>query len=486
MGNKKLIKQKIKRELYITKDNKLIVMEAVMNSLQYKVMNYFMIQAVECGQLKDIHVRATELIKATNSKDTSYTAVLRNLTRTIVKTSIHIEEPSTTNEKKWTDMALITKMSYENGILTCDFNDEIRPYLFGDLHSFTKSQYIYIASCKTYSAMRMYEICNSWINTTKIVYYDISKWRAILGAMGNSYLKFSHFRQRVFEPAIKEVNQKTDITIKPEYIKEGRAVTHIRLHVFSKADQPNGKMEIEKRNVTSIITKSASNVLQKPLTKGKRIEESLDGFTGLELGCLERMKTNYKLPEKIAVEYLKKYGIVYCQKQMEYTRKQHKEGNVRNIGGYLRTAIEQDYAGSKRTQEQARKAEIEEHKDKRDWNLSAVGIEKHKPGDYYPEEVEPNISRRKTNKRAQKLWNSILELSKKTNNKGMMELTGIKPFLTNVIAYKATDTELYLELPSDFVKEMFSKMYGSKLNALATRANGCETIVKISAPGQNS
>ena len=67
LGNKKLIKQKIKRELYITKDNKLIVMEAVMNSLQYKVMNYFMIQAVECGQLKDIHVRATELIKATNS-----------------------------------------------------------------------------------------------------------------------------------------------------------------------------------------------------------------------------------------------------------------------------------------------------------------------------------------------------------------------------------------------------------------------------------
>ena len=191
----------------------------------------------------------------------------------------------------------------------------------------------------------------------------------------------------------------------------------------------------------------------------------------------------------MAAEYLLSYGILYCQEQMEYTRQQHKAGNVRNIGGYLREAIEQDYAGSKYVQKQARQAEIDEHQDKMAWNLSAVGIEpaaKEPPReDLSPqgktENGETDI-RREKDKEAQELWNKILNLSKSPIYKQLMDLNGISPFLPNVVAYKANATELYLEVSNDFAKEWFNEHYSTKLNALASIVNGCETVVKVTAP----
>lgn len=501
MGERQLAKQHIKRGLWLTKDNKLIVMEAVMNPLEYKVMNYFMIRAVECGQLKGIQVRASDLIKDTNLKKTGYTDVLRKLTKTIVKTSIHIEEPSVGNKKHWTDMALIPKMDYDDGILTCDFNDELRPYIFGELQSFTKSQYAYIASCRTYSAMRMYEICNSWRKTTRVAYYDLPKWRAILGAMGKSYLKFPHFRQRILESAIKEVSEKTDLMIKPEYIKTGRAITHIKMHIFPKSESQNVLFETEpQKKVAPVIAEMPVEASQEPQgrpktekrtpTKGMAPKELLDVLTDQEIDCMEKMKKKYKLSEKLAAEYLLNYGILYCQEQMEYTRQQHSAGNVRNIGGYLREAIEQDYAGSKHVQKQARQAESDEHQDKMAWNLSAVGIdpvamkqpvEALRPQGKTEDDGETDI-RREQDKEAQELWNKILNLSKSPIYKHLMDLTGISPFLPRVVAYKTNATELYLEVSNNFVKEWFDEHYSTKLNALASIVNGHETVVKVNAP----
>ena len=42
-----------------------------------------------------------------------------------------------------------------------------------------------------------------------------------------SYTKFSHFKDRVLEPAIIEIDYYTDLNVEYNFIKTGRAITHI-------------------------------------------------------------------------------------------------------------------------------------------------------------------------------------------------------------------------------------------------------------------
>ena len=41
------------------------------------------------------------------------------------------------------------------------------------------------------------------------------------------YTKISHFKDRVLEPAIEEIDNMTDLEVECDYIKEGRQITHI-------------------------------------------------------------------------------------------------------------------------------------------------------------------------------------------------------------------------------------------------------------------
>ena len=40
------------------------------------------------------------------------------------------------------------------------------------------------------------------------------------------YTKISHFKDRVLEPAIEEIDNMTDLEVECDYIKEGRQITH--------------------------------------------------------------------------------------------------------------------------------------------------------------------------------------------------------------------------------------------------------------------
>ena len=95
------------------------------------------------------------------------------------------------------------------------------------------------------------------------------------------------------------------------------------------------------------------------------------GLNDREIDCVKRMADVYNLKEVVAVKYVKGYGILYCQENMEYVRNVKKAGNARNPSGYLIQALENDYAGSHKAIERAKEKEKAEHADKAEWNRTA-------------------------------------------------------------------------------------------------------------------
>ena len=87
------------------------------------------------------------------------------------------------------------------------------------------------------------------------------------------YTKISHFKDRVLEPAIEEIDNMTDLEVEYNYIKTGRQITHI---VFSFDEKSSIGMAITRRLQDSVIEpenrKAHREMMKKIEAKRKQIK----------------------------------------------------------------------------------------------------------------------------------------------------------------------------------------------------------------------
>ncbi|WP_326519607.1 replication initiation protein RepM [Acinetobacter sp. CAAS 2-6] len=94
-----------------------------------------------------------------------------------------------------------------------------------------------------YSA-RLYELLIQWRSTGKVPIIDLGDFREQLGIGINEYQRMHHFKARVLEPAIKEINEKTDIKAEYEQHKKGRVISGFSFK-FKKKSQPKSKKTLD-------------------------------------------------------------------------------------------------------------------------------------------------------------------------------------------------------------------------------------------------
>ena len=99
----------------------------------------------------------------------------------------------------------------------------------------------------------MYELLIAWREVGKVPQIELSEFRAKLGVEDNEYKAMNHFKSRVLEPSIKQINQHTDITVSYEQHKRGRTITGFSFK-FKQKSQP--KIEVKRdRNTPDFFIK---------------------------------------------------------------------------------------------------------------------------------------------------------------------------------------------------------------------------------------
>ena len=96
-----------------------------------------------------------------------------------------------------------------------------------------------------YSA-RLYELLIQWRSTGKVPIIDLGDFREQLGIGVNEYQRMHHFKARVLEPAIKEINEKTDIKAEYEQHKKGRIISGFSFK-FKKKSQPKSEKVLDSK-----------------------------------------------------------------------------------------------------------------------------------------------------------------------------------------------------------------------------------------------
>ena len=174
----------------------------------------------------------------------------------------------------WVKMQLLMLTKYEDGLLTTSIYPELFPY-FKEAQErlFTRFNIQNIKPLTSIHAIRMYELAKQ---------FDDTGWREIsleefrrMMKIEDKYKQVKDLKKRVLEPAKRQINERTDINIDYELIKQGRRYTKIRLKISK------NKQRVERKENKRLIENGNFAELEAKLNKqykGKAIKGD-DGLT---------------------------------------------------------------------------------------------------------------------------------------------------------------------------------------------------------------
>lgn len=112
------------------------------------------------------------------------------------------------------------------------FHRDMMPFLQHLKTEYTQYKLWYTMTMHSEYSLRLYELLKS-VAGKELWYFEIAELKKIF--MCENYKQFCHFRQRVIEPAVAEINGKTDITVTYELFKDGRSYVGIEFYINHKS-----------------------------------------------------------------------------------------------------------------------------------------------------------------------------------------------------------------------------------------------------------
>ena len=121
------------------------------------------------------------------------------------------------------------------GQIAISFAPDIIPYLSQLKGSFTRYELKHIGNMKSTYGIRLYELLMQWKNKgSREVEIE---WLKRQFELDSSYNRMFDLKKRVIDPAVKDINTYSNLTVDWEQRKTGRAVTHL-IFTFSEKKQP--------------------------------------------------------------------------------------------------------------------------------------------------------------------------------------------------------------------------------------------------------
>ncbi|NCQ40296.1 replication initiation protein [Shewanella vesiculosa] len=118
------------------------------------------------------------------------------------------------------------------GKLTLGFSPWIEPYLTKLYKQFTSYKLAQVSKLKSIYSIRLFEFINQFKKTGKLS-IDIEKFKERL-ELKSGYSRFYNLKKRVIEPAVKELSEKSNISIDWKPIKSGRNTKQLEFTFYEK------------------------------------------------------------------------------------------------------------------------------------------------------------------------------------------------------------------------------------------------------------
>jgi len=230
--------------------------------------------------------------------------------------------------KEVTNWLSYVKYIKGSGIISLEFHKSLKPYLLQLKSHFTQYHLNHVIDFKSQYSMRLYELLK--MEAFKVDkngqferIFDVNEYRNLLGVDTKDYPLFANFKQKVIQPAIREITDKTDLIIADvKYGKTGRKVTNMTFFVGVRSEYDTKLRQANLR---------IEDIQPEKENENHPVIESL-----ISLGFSFEIATKYK----------NKHGVKKIERNIAYTLAKKQEGLIKDIPAYLNIAIENDYGGA--------------------------------------------------------------------------------------------------------------------------------------------
>jgi hypothetical protein len=258
--------------------------------------------------------------------------------------------------------AWLSSVKYRKGRGYADvsFHPDLKPLLLLMKSHYTEYPKDAIRGLRSKYGFRFYD----WLASYKYkgnggVFYrtfTIAEIREKMALRKDEYTFFKDLRVRVIDPAIKDINDNTDLRVLDvEYIKSGRSFDEIKITA-----------EPKKQRQLAISEESEPKQIEK-LTAPKSMPEEQKSASPL----IDKLMT-VGVSVSTAKKWLEKFGENRIKQNLAYSLAKQKEGKVKtSLTGYLAKSIEENWGegfedAAKKSIDPQRKAEAEVYKKERE------------------------------------------------------------------------------------------------------------------------
>lgn len=244
---------------------------------------------------------------------------------------------------------IYAKMDYfpQQGLLI-KFDDEMKPYILDILNqSYTRYALKHVFPLSSEYGWRIMELLLEYQGYLKrgksFIYrkFTMSEIRFLLNVPEGKYEgRTDHFKEKVLDNPIEEINEKTIYHVWYDAYKEGRKIAGFTLYMEQKHDDDGATVPPEEVAALDDVPTTDKREMLARLMNPDR----------------------WNITEAAARRLVQKYPLEYLDANIRYAYK-YRDGK-KNLGGWLMSCIEKDEAGREREREAIKKAEQEHEKEK--------------------------------------------------------------------------------------------------------------------------
>jgi hypothetical protein len=274
-----------------------------------------------------------------------YNKAFQTLQNTFVSWDIfNYGKKKCTEKSSWVRVQYLGRVGWDSKTkeFVYTYDDQLAKKLYQPEFYALISEYIIIRKLKKQATILLYLQCKLYVdcpNGTR--QYEIEELKDVLQIERSMYDTFKIFNNKVIKPAIKKINEVSDIYITPSFIKLGRKVKFIKF-VIKRQSNYDFDDEID-------VEMNAS------IDQQKEIKPLCDQLTSSQTQQLKILVDDFGVKEDKAKKIIKSYDNDRIRAAIDYVNK--KAGHKLNRAGYVISAIEQNYMDVKNN---ANKRAVEE------------------------------------------------------------------------------------------------------------------------------
>ena len=308
----------------VVKDNALINASYNLEVTEQRLILLSIIRARETGQGissdSKLEIHASDYASRFDvTKEAAYNA-LKNAVNNLFERKFSFKEiHKDTNKEIVVKSRWVSRIAYVDDLATLEitFAPDVVPLITRLEKHFTSYQLKQVAQLTSKYAIRLYEFLIAWRDVGKTPVISLSEFRERLGLEMNEYQKMVNFKSRVLEPAIKQINELTDIHVKYEQYKTGRSISALSFTFkHKKIDSIPSERDPNTVDIFTQMTDAQRHMFANKLSELPemgRYSQGTESYPQFAIRIAEMLKNPDRIKE--LYPYLKKVGYMPSSKK---------------------------------------------------------------------------------------------------------------------------------------------------------------------------